>query len=259
MGARSVPTNTASDLSPLEVFEEEAKEAAAQRRADDQKLWHNWMDSGKDPEHLEPLVQKFKPLVTQAVQQYKAPSIPTSVFEAEVHEHLLDAFNSYKPERAALSTHVVNMLRRSQRYNNKYQNIARIPAEPSRMIGQIQQTQNALREDLGRDPTRAEIARTLGMNEKRLKNVMGAIRKDVFSSSFESDPTRSFSPREQEVFEALPQELSNEEQVVFNHLYGRDGFQRITSTSGIARELGKSPSYVARLRTSISNKFKSFL
>jgi len=259
MGSREVPTSSTTEVTPFDDYLEEAKTAAEQRRADDQRLWHNWVQSGKQPEHLEPLVQKFKPLVTQAVQQFKAPSIPASVFEAEVHEHLLDAFNSYNPDRAALSTHVVNMLRRSQRYNTKYQNIARIPAEPARMIGQIQQTQNALREDLGRDPTHGEIARTLGMNEKRLKNVMGAIRKDVFSSSFESDPTKAFSPREQEVFEALPQELSNDELVVFNHLYGREGFRQIASTSGIAKELGKSPSYVARIRTSISNKFKSFL
>lgn len=243
---------------PLDDYFEEKEAMEDQRRQQDYTQWETWKNNGQQPHHLEPLIQRFQPLMNQAMTQWRAPKVQKSAFEAELKKHMIHAFETYDPSKAALATHVTNRIRKIHRYNAKHQNMAYIPEGQIKEIRHIQRAQNDLREDLERDPTRTEIAEHLGMSDKKLTRIMTSMKKDIFASQFETDPTKSTTSREHEVLDLIEPNLSHEEKQVFNHLYGREGAKQINTTNELAAALGKNPSQVSRIRTSLLNKVKSY-
>ena len=245
---------------PIDDFFDHKKTAASQRSQDDFKQWQYWDANGRKPEHLEPLLKSFKPVITQAVNMYRAPTVQKSAFEAAAAKQAIEAFHSYDPNRgAALATHVIGRMKKLQRENNKLQNKAYIPEGKASQIGKIQRTQSFLRDDLEREPTMLEIAKQMGRPVKAIQGVLGAMKKDIVASQFESDPTKIPTAREQEVLDLLPYSLTSEQKEVFDHLFGQGGKQRITATNEIATALGKNPSQVSRVRTSILNLFQEHM
>ena len=245
---------------PIEDFFHHRKTAASQRAQDDLERWQFWNDNGRQAEHLQPLLKSFKPVITQAVNTYRAPTVQKSAFEAAATKQAIEAFHSYDPNRgAALATHVIGRMKKLQRENNKLQNKAYIPEGKASLIGKIQRAQSALRDDLERDPTTEEIARHMGKPVKQVQGVLTSMKKDIVASQFESDPTRIPSAREQEVVDLLPYSLTPEQNQVYDHLFGKNGKRQITTTNEIAAALGKNPSQISRLRTAILTKFQEHM
>lgn len=219
----------------------------------------NWRANGKQPEHLEPLLKAYEPLVAQKIRLWKAPPVPEAAFRAELQKHLIKSFETFQPNRGAqLNTWVENNLRKAQRYNTKYQNIGYIPEGQARLIGPIAKAQNELTEQFGREPTADEIGDHIGMQPKRVARIMTAQRRDIPASAFETDPAEMTLQRDDEVLSLLPTVLTMDEKKVFDHLYGQNGAQKIQSTNDLAKRLNKSPSQISRLRTAILNKFNQY-
>src|SRR5882762_8460110 len=134
------------------------------RKERDVALWRTWMDQGKRPEHLEPILDAFAPVLHRKLVQWKAPQVSTAAFKAELTRQLIGALEKYDPSRgAALNTHVEIYLQKAKRFNNKYQNTAYIPEGQAAQIGKIDKARDELREELGRDPTHGEIGGRLGL------------------------------------------------------------------------------------------------
>ena len=125
-------------------------------------------------------------------------------------------------------------------------------------IGKIQKAHNELSEQFGRAPTHDEIGDHIGMTPKQVAKIQKAQRRDIPASMFESDPHEQALQRDDEVLSLLPFNLSQEERAVFNHIYGREGHPQIQSTNDLAKKLGKSPSQISRLRTSIMQKYQQY-
>jgi len=237
-------------------FQEKEAQVRAQR---DLQYWQQWKEGGKRPEHLEPLLKVYQPRFNQKVQQWKPPAIPEAAFRAELHRNFIQALETYNPNKgASVSTHVENRLQKTKRFVGKHQNIGYIPEGQARYIGTIQRAQDELTEEFGRAPSDAEIGRHIGLPIKRVKTIRAAMVRDIPSSMFESDPTARASRREQEVLSLLPTALKPDELEVFNHVYGREGRSKITSTNALAARLGKSPSQISRIKTRIARKYKQF-
>ncbi len=149
-------------------------------------------------------------------------------------------------------------MQKAKRYNIRYQNIGYIPEGQARHIGPIMKAQDELQEQFGRDATADEIADHINMPVKKVTRIMTSQRRDIPASAFETDPHEMMLQRDDEVLSLLPYNLTPEEKTVFNHLYGLDGHQQIQSTNDLAKKLGKSPSQVSRLRTSVLDKYKQF-
>jgi DNA-directed RNA polymerase specialized sigma subunit len=245
---------------PIDEYNEQKKQAATQRSQDDFTRWQHWNDNGRQPEHLEPLLKSFKPVISQAVNMYRAPTVQKSAFEAAATKQAIEAFQTYDPNRgAALATHVIGRMKKLQRENNKLQNKAYIPEGKAGQIGKIQRATAFLQEDLERDPTANEIAKHMGIPVKQVTGVLSAMKKDIVASQFENDPTKIPSAREQEVLDLLPYSLDQEQKEVFDHLFGHNGKKKLTHTNEIASALGKNPSQVSRIRTSILNQFQEHM
>jgi DNA-directed RNA polymerase specialized sigma subunit len=247
------------DRNPLDEILDEKEKQAVDRKVREVGLWQTWNQNGRKPEHLEPLLKAYQPLVNQRAKEWKPPAIPQSAFKAELQNHLIKALETYNPERAALSTHIGVRLQKAKRYMTQHANVAYIPEAQVSYIGKIQRATDKLTEDLGRAPTHNEIADHVGLPLKRVSTIIGAMRKDIPASAFgENDPMQKATAREREVLDLLQFNLSSDEKQVFNHLYGREGQPTITSTNELAQRLGKSPSQISRLKTSILGKYKKY-
>lgn len=248
-----------STSSPVDDFLLTKNAEREKRRKDELDHLENWKSNGRQPEHLEPLLKAYEPLIGQKLRQFKAPAVPEAAMRAELQKHLINAFETYKPDRgAALPTWVENNLRKAQRYNSRFQNVGYIPEGQARMIAPIQRAQNELTEQFGRAPTNDELGDHLGMQPKRVAKILSAQRRDIPASAFETDPAEQALQRDHELLSLLPYNLTPDEKVVFNHIYGIDGHKQIGSTNDLAKELSKSPSQVSRLRTSILTKYKQY-
>jgi len=252
---------------PLDAVLGAKEKLAVQAVNKDHKLWEQWK---KTPTHdnMDDLMGRFEPLFASKTRMWKAPNVNQAAFLTNLRINAVDAFQTYNPNKgAALRTHLEYKLNRTKRFNIKHQNYARMPEEQVSHIGRINKAKDFLQEDLGRDPTPAELIKHVNpflparrkLTEKRLNRILDGQRKDVVGSTFASDPTPHAIQREREVASLLRPDLSGDQQQVFDHLYGRRGKEKTTSTTRIAKHLGKSPSQVSRMRTDILKKFDTYM
>lgn len=253
------------DLDPIEDLELEKRKLAAQRRAEDDALYQAWKaDPG--PATTEPIMQRLAPVFRSKEISWKAPAVNPAAFQAKAKSLAIEALKTYDPQKAALRTWVEHRLQPLKRFNVEQQNYAKIPEAKAARIGDIQGATDDLREELGRDPTHAEIAEYVNPNlskrqqltPQKVQEIQAAQRRDVIGSSFESDPVPRAISRERQVIGQLRPALQPDQQEVYDYLYGQQGKPKITSTTQLAKLLGKSPSQVSRLRTAILAKYKEY-
>lgn len=259
---------------PLTDYFEEKAAAPSKRKEEDLQLWHAWNDNGRKPEHLEPLLNKYKGIVSQKVGQWKAPAVPESAFRAELQTHLIKAIESYDPARSALNTHVENRLQKAKRYNTRHQNFAYIPEGKARFIGPIDKARDILREDLGREPTHHEISAHLQKSEDgdyrkltpaKVEEIQKARIRDVPDTMFETDPTQQHGSFEDQQIEVAANTLHSifpdkpEMHEVFHYTFGTGGYPKIPSTGALAKKLGKTDQQVSRMRTQMGTTLRKHM
>lgn len=247
------------------------KDAAA-RDKEDMRLYSAWQQAPKTakPKQLESLVKRFQPEIDKRVRLWKAEPVEVEAFKADLRDNLMTAFDTFDPNRGAtLRTHATNMMKRSQRFNSRYQNVANIPEEKRILISPVSQAHDLLTEQLGKPPTPKDISRYLNENpnlvkSKRLRGritpklvttVQKSQIRDIPAGSFESDPTANAPTYSREVLNLMPSVLKGEEKTVFNYLYGQGGYPQVTSTGDIAKRMGKNPSQVSRIIGRIKTRF----
>lgn len=238
------------------------KEKTANKKAqDDLALWHAWNKGGQTAELMQPLLQRYEPLLNRRVNEWKAPAVSPAAFKAELQRHFIDAAKTYDPARGTVfNTHVQYRIQKAKRYNAKYQNVGYIPEGQAEHIGDIQAAQNELSEQFGRPPTADEISSHLDLPTHKVKTVLRALRNDVPSSRFESDPFEAATSRESDVIRLMqrrPDEyFTPDESKVFNHIFATNGHKKITDTTTLATTLGVSQPKISRIKTSIAGKIK---
>jgi DNA-directed RNA polymerase specialized sigma subunit len=253
-----MPKNSAEEFLALKT------KVAAERAAGDLKLWHDWNSGGRTPELLQPLMQRYQPLINRKEKEWRAPAVAPAAFKAELTKHFIGAAETFDPDRGvAFNTHVQNRIQKAKRFNAKHQNVGYIPEGQAKNIGPLQQMQNQLTEEFGRAPTHAELGEHLDMPENKVTSLLKAMRKDVPSSSFETDPAGFATSREADVVRLIQKRpndyLTPAEAQVFNHIFGVNGARKITDTTTLASELGHSQPKVSRLKTSIADKIKKHM
>lgn len=255
-------------MNPLEDFLECQdglhKEAAKDLRDKQQKeldMWSHWNTNGRQPEHLQPLITSFRPLISSKVNIYtsKIRDIPPEAIRAEFMNQFVQAMQTYDPNRGAgLGTHVQHQLKKAQRFVTTYQNPGRIPENRIYRIRELQDAEMHLDDRLGRAATQLELADELKWSPRQVGLLQTEVRKARPTSQFESDPSTYTPSRKQEVLRLLPYELTNEERSVFEYVYGIGGKPTL-GTSDIAQRLGMSAPKISRLKGAIAKKVSKHL
>ena len=251
-----MPENTLDEM----LAEKHA--ASAGRQAKELALWETAKKNDWHPDHLEPLLDLYAPLIERKAQEFggRAALIPKPALKAELMTHVIGAFKSYNPARgAAINTHVTNRIQKAKRFVAQHQNIAYIPEPLTYQIGTMQRATDALSQDLGRAPDAQEIADHLGWKVKTVSRIQKSMFNDIPGSSLEQDPMPKLGPREEEVLALLPSVLTEDEKAVFDHIYHSNPAKRVVSTSVLAKKLNKNPSQISRIKSSIITKAKGYI
>jgi hypothetical protein len=261
-------------MNPFDEYMAEKAASVSKRKQQELDLWHQWKSNGEQPEHLQPLLKLYEPVVAQKIRKWKAPQVPESAFRAELQTHLIKALQTYDPSRgAALNTHVEARLPKAMRYNNRYQNLAYIPEGQSGHIGKIQRAQNQLTDELGRPPTTDELGDHLGMTPRRIDTILKSVKRDVpmgrsageeaFDYSAGADRTgRGFEEQQIAVAQhILPTIFPNQPHMhdLFHYTFGTNGYPQIQSTGDLAKRLNKSQSQVSRMKTQMGNTLRQHM
>lgn len=256
---------------PVEEYFEEKEKSAAARNADDMHAFGAWK-AKPTKRNLGTLLKRFDSEVNKRVNMWKARAVPTAAFKADLKKNAIVAFNNYDPTRgAALRTHVNNMMRRSQRFNARYQNVAFIPEEKAALISPVNKAKDHLFDELGKKPTHHQIANWLNDNHSLVpKRVRGRITsklvktvekyqiKDIPGGKFESDPSTKNISFERETLSLLRSALKGDERTVYDYMFGQNGKPKVVSTGQIATRMGKSPSQISRLKKRVEATYKKY-
>lgn len=227
-------------------------------------LFHRWRKNN-DKKAFQELYVSMKPLIYSAARKASYGSnVPESAHKAYAAQNFMDALRTFTPGKgAALATHVHNAVKnKANRLNYMYQNIGHIPEPRAMQIGLYQSEQQNLKGELGREPSAAELADRLSWNMKDVMHIQKELRKDLAMDQGTEEAAFFENAREEEVLNFIYYDLGAEEKVVYEHIFGKFGRQRMIKANnkidfdGIAKRMGISSSKVRTLFGSIRKKLE---
>lgn len=237
--------------------------------ADDRKkteldLFNQWRKTG-DKVHFQALYGSMKNLIHDAAKKASFGSnIPEAAHKIYAAQNFLDALRTYDPKKGtALQTHVYGAVhQKAKRLNYMYQNLGHIPEPRAQQIGLYQSEHQNLRDSLGREPSAAELADRLNWNIRDVAHIQKELRKDLAMDQGTEEAPFFENAREEEVLSFIYYDLSPEEKVVYEHVFGKFGRMRMIKANnkvdfdGIATKMGVSPSKVRTLFIGIRKKLE---
>lgn len=245
---------------PIDNFFDFEKEATKARSQQDMELWEQWVQSGKQPDQMKPLLKQFRGTINSQVYKYRAnPNIPQSALRAEFTNRAIEAFDNYDPNRgASLHTHVNWQMMKGRRFVTTYSNVGRIPESRAYKVGEFLNTKSDLTDRLGREPTAIEMADKLKWPVKHVTAMQQEVRREVPTSVLAADSIADKPSRESEIIRLIQYELNPEELLVMEHTYGINGKPKLRPGE-IATRLNMPASKISRLKLSIATKMKRYM
>lgn len=248
------------DPTPIVEFFDFEKEATKVRSEKDLELWDQWVQSGKQPQQMKPLLNQFRGTINAQVNKYRAnPNIPQNALRAEFTNRAIEAFDNYDPNRgASLHTHVNWQMMKGRRFVTTYSNVGRIPESRAYKVGDFINTRSELEDRLGREPTAHELADKLKWPIKQVSSMQQEVRREVPTSVLAADTIADKPSREAEVIRLIQYELNPEELLVLEHTYGLNGKPKLRPGE-IAAKMMVPPSKVSRMKLGIATKMKRYM
>jgi DNA-directed RNA polymerase specialized sigma subunit len=234
------------------------------KKADELTIFNNWKKS-QSKSDFQQLYSSMKPLIYDAAKKAAFGSnIPESAHRIYAAQAFLDSLKTFKPDSgAALQTHIYGSVHNKvKRLNYEYQNMGKIPENRAVMIGRFQNEFEHLRNDLGREPSTAEVSDHMNLPTKYVINLQKEIRKDLSMSGGLEEYAFEEGTKEEEMATYIYYELDSEEKVVYEYLTGHFGKPRLVKKNGvidfamIAQRMGVSESKVRAIHNRIRAKYK---
>ncbi len=250
------------------------------------ELWRKWKDSNEDPEHFKPLLAKFQTTInSQTAKFLRNPNVPKTRISFEANKMFMTACKSFDPEQAQLKTHVINHLKKLQRFVGDNSNIGKITEPRREMITDYHQTKELLHEQLNRPPSLEDIM--IHMNKIReergvtpvkindLKRLQVEVSKRDLSESLSLEDSELYStPKEQQAIVMLhystpigqgerhDYRLTPDEHAVFKRIFplSEEGAlepEKTMKLKDIATELHFSAPKVSRTIKTLNKKIKT--
>lgn len=186
-------------------------------RSKDQELFDQWKKTGSKA-HLGALVNQLSGVIYQEVNR-QSGSLPSSALSAEAKKWAIKGIQTYDPSKGTqLSTHVTNYLQRVRRLNYKYQNAVRLPENMQLLYRQWNASNQELSDQLNRDPTEDELAKSLGWSKAQVVKYKNSLYSDLVESA--SDKPAEFSRYNEsaELMTYLLSQLTHEEKFILDNV-----------------------------------------
>ena len=128
---------------------------------------------------VDQLLTEHKRLIESEAARY-AKFVPLHVVTAEAYRLAKEAAESFNPDSGnKFSTHLVNSLKKLSRLSTKYGGILRVPENKQFKIHKMNQAEEELHNELGREPSLAELSQFTGMSLAELTGLKQARKREV--------------------------------------------------------------------------------
>ena len=220
-------------------------------------MWHHWDNNGRQPAHLQPLIESMQPLVKKRLNIFenRERDIPPAAIRAEFQDQLVRALATFDPNRGKLGSYVSDQLMKANRFVTTYQNPARIVEPRTYMITKMRGAEDFLHQELKRPPTAMELAEHMQVPTQQVEFLKKELRKAIPTGQFEHDPAGFTPSKTNEMLRLIPYELTPEENAVFEHVHGIGGKPQL-GTGDIAKRLNMSAPKVTRIKAAIAVKWE---
>lgn len=142
------------------------------------EIWQQWKKT-EDPAHLNTLLESFDPLIQREVNVFKASPLPIEAIKLHALGLTKKAFETYDPAQSQLNTHIVNNLKKLNRFVYDYQNIGKIPEHRILKIAQYKSVKEQLKDKYMREPTSMEIAGEMKIPLAEVQRLESELRQDL--------------------------------------------------------------------------------
>lgn len=197
------------------------------------------------------LLKTVTPVLDSALKSYGGAS-PSPTLRSSAKRMALQAMQTYDPAQGTLRTHLLSQLQGLRRVSAKERNIISLPEQVALDQKYLLGAESQLRDDLGRDPSDAEIADHTGLSYKRLKYIRQAkpTVAESSASGISDDGEDYIEPASQGLgrddrgeawLDFVYADLDPTNRVIMDYSLGRNGSPKL-SLSEIARRLGITPS-----------------
>lgn len=237
------------------------------RKANELETFGKWKET-QSVKHFQDLYASMKNLIYDAAKKASFGSnIPESAHRAYAAQNFHDALRTFNPNSgAALQTHVYNAVhQKAKRLNYLYQNLGHIPEPRAMQIGLFQTEVENLTHSLGRPPSAAEIADHLHWSLRDVTNLQKEIHKDLSLAEGVEESVTFTSDADEEILQYIYYELTPEEQLVYDYIFGKHGKPRYVKANQkvdferISKTLGFSTSKTRTIFVKIRDKLKKAL
>lgn len=186
-------------------------------RSKDRELFDQWKKTGSK-QHLGQLVNQLSGVIYQEVNR-QSGSLPNSALSAEAKKWAINAIKTYDPSKGTqLSTHVTNYLQRVRRLNYKYQNAVRLPENMQLLYRQWNLSNQELADQLNRDPTDEELAKSLGWSKPQVVKYRNSLYSDLSESASDKPAEFTHYNENAELMEYLMSQLTHDEKFIFDNV-----------------------------------------
>lgn len=229
----------------------------ATRAEEDLQLWQAWMDSGKNPDMLDPLLKRFQGLIMQQVHRYRLSHLPKEIITDIAKVRFTQGLGNYDPTReASVATFVSYHLKKLQ----SDVTAAQFKAPSAHRVGQIpvfKKTRDDLSDRFNREPTQHEIADAMSIPLAQVQHLEAESRPLTFGGQdiYASDTMGSDQESLQYAYYDIPHDRPDMK-LVFESMTGYNGARvkrpvDIVADQARAGDRSWSPSRITRIKKEI--------
>lgn len=219
--------------------------------------YETWQQN-QTPEGNAAFLHAINPVVQKGIQMYGGDS-PLSASRGRLMA--LDAMRKYDPKRSRLQSHLLNQMQGLRRVSQQQHNVLRVPERILLESQRLRTYQQELSDELGREPSDAELSDRLGVSPQRLAKIR-TYQPGMTSGQVEAiDPLSggaagrlpgSHSEASDLWVQVVHQDLNPIDQKILEMSLGLNG-QPKRSNQEIAKALGRSPGAITQRKVRIQS------
>jgi DNA-directed RNA polymerase specialized sigma subunit len=203
------------------------------RKERDKHLWTAWK-ANPNKGNLSPLLRQVDPILQKEVGRWAGGGVATPVLMVQAKKLALQAFDTYNPTKAALNTHLTNQLKGLSRQPYTYISPARMPEHRQIKLKTYKNSEEILKERLGREPTAQELSADLAWSIQEVGRYRKEIRKE-YSTSQPIPPGFETSSADDGIVGFIYHDLNTQDQKVFEHTTGYGGAELLSTRDLMSR------------------------
>lgn len=197
-------------------------------------LYKKWSQT-KSKEDFQNLYSTMKDTIEISSRKAAMGSnVPQSAHKIWAAQLFLDSLRTYNPNMGAqLKTHVSTAIgRKANRLNYTYQDLGSKSEQRATKVGVFQAEHANLLNELGREPSMAELADRTHLGIKDVERLQKELHKNLSTNVGLDDQIAIETSFDDEVLSYIYYELSNEQKVVYEYIYGKNGKPRLVKPNG---------------------------